>query len=246
MKQFFMLVLMLFLIQLAFTFEISEEEEDAQYQKEMEVILKETAKFRYGNDLKKGDFVEYQKIGSKNDSSLITLSVLQKNDSLLVVEEKFDDTTFYSEYNIITCELEKVWGFDKDDSQEEHVIDLKNRTKDNQLINDIKTRIANGFFIDSFQIENERNIISIGNQSIECIKYKANLQNLLKDVSNDKNEKEKIEDSMSIYMSSNVPKMYPLMHSALQMLINDEMFRSSDQGLVKNCYIELKSYKKGE
>jgi hypothetical protein len=198
---------------------------------------------RFGNDLKLGDRVVYCYKTEGNNESIHSLEVYSKDDKNMVILEEFEGNAVYIRLDNKTKEVTEIWG--TDEFGENQTIDVLSKNELSTFENEINDMFATAdSFLqisDSFYLEAQTVKKHIGQDSrINTIDVKMDIA---KTKISDEISEEVAKDNKLI-LSSDVPKMLPLIPVALSNYNKRSILSQYDYGFVENNVLELRSFRK--
>ncbi len=198
---------------------------------------------RFGNDLKLGDRVVYCYKTDGNDERIHSLEVYSKDDKNIVILEEFEGNAVYIRFDNKTKEVTEIWG--TDEFGENQTIDVLSKNELSTFENEINDMFATAdSFLQiskSFYLEAQTVKKHIGQDSrINTIEVKMDFA---KTKISDEIYEEVAKDNKLI-LSSDVPKMLPLIPVALSNFNKRSILKQYDYGFVENNVLELRSFRK--
>ena len=243
-KKKFSLIMFLFYALFCYTQTETENDYDKNSRDDMNAILHYTAGFRFGSNLKVGDFVKYKTNERFGNKQFITLEVTKKDDKGVWIKEVFDGNEIHMHIDNINGKLLELWGYDEDKNYREYESISENTVT--KRIQKIKQKVVEGTYSDGIIEERNRKNIktSAGNFNCLCFSQSYDINRLSRSVST--KELNRFKNETKMYFSSDIPQLYPFLYLATQLIGKDESFRDSNLGLVKNHVIELTEVRRGE
>ena len=219
-----------------YSFELSEP--DPEDTKRITAIIQYTSKFRFSSNLEQGDKVVYKIIEDSmaDEFNVHSLEVLKKDGQFTTVVEKFDGNEVYVKFESESRNVVEIWG--KDITGRDHNL----RILPNSDVENIMQKMNKPAKITSnmmnWKINVEREEHFIGNNSINSFKISPQVKD--SDIPDDL--KQQISTSIeknTLYLSEDVPKMYPLIPVSFQCLDKEDILLQTEAGFVKNNSLDL-------
>ncbi len=198
---------------------------------------------RFGNDLKLGDRVVYCYKTEGNNESIHSLEVYSKDDKNMVILEEFEGNAVYIRLDNKTKEVTEIWG--TDEFGENQTIDVLSKNELSTFENEINDmfatadsflQISNSFYLEAQTVKKH-----IGQGSrINTIDVRMDVSktNIPVELS------EEVAKDNKLILSSDVPKMLPLIPVALSNFNKRSILKQYDYGFVENNILELRSFRK--
>lgn len=217
--------------------------ESGNKKKQIASYIQMLSPIRFGNDLKLGDRVVYCYKTAGNNESIHSLEVYSKDDKNMVILEEFEGNAVYIRLDNKTKEVTEIWG--TDEFGENQTIDVLSKNELSTFQNEINDMFATAdSFLqirDSFYLEAQTVKKHIGQDlRINTIDVKMDIA---KTKISDEISEEVAKDNKLI-LSSDVPKMMPLIPVALSNYNKRGLLKQYDYGFVENNILELRSFRK--
>jgi hypothetical protein len=213
--------------------EKNEEEVMQEAQKDLAAILQWSVKYRFSPDLKVGDKVEYQEVGDPENKTVISLEVTKKEKDGVWIIEKFDDNEIHMLIDLKNMELVDFFGYDEDEEKHEPpLLDDESMEERVAILKDVAIGLGKLGYPIGWEIKNTKDRIETKFGSMECGCLQPKF-----------NEEIAANEQMNIYFSNEIPKMIPF-EFTISALTAPEVLLQIDGGLLKNSFVELKTYNK--
>jgi len=207
-------------------------------QKDMAAFMQYSVQYRFSEDLKVGDKVEYKQADIESDETIYELEVIEKTKDGIWIVEKFDGNEIHVLVDLTNKKLLDLWGYDEDGNKHEPKllteVEVKNRIE--KMCNSAKAFITET----KWNLKEESKIIEVSKNPITCSIYKIDITEA-KSGNFTKEQIEILEEKTTIYKSNAVPKLIPSL-LLLQNISFINIFDNEFEGLVKYPGIELKDY----
>ncbi|MCK9330091.1 MAG: hypothetical protein PHY08_11775 [Candidatus Cloacimonetes bacterium] len=205
----------------------SEDEKEAKMQ--LAAIIQYSAPYRFGQNLSLGDKVIY----NTNDENIV-LEVISKNDSLFTIKEEFYGNILIITYNYKNKNVTQIEGYkpNGDNVNLELCDNLILEEKIQMIKNNIK-------FINEIRgVENMKSMhnINIKNQNLNCQNYVTKFN---ENKFNSKEEIDAINSVYNLYISNDIPKLYPSIDFLYYSLYTGNPLKDNSGGLVKSGTMNL-------
>ena len=198
---------------------------------------------RFGNNLKLGDRVVYCYKTEGDNESIHSLEVYSKDDKNMVILEEFEGNAVYIRLDNKTKVVTEIWG--TDEFGENQTIDVLSKNELSTFENEINDMFARAdSFLQissSFYLETQADKKQVGlNSIINTIDVRMDVSktNIPVELS------EEVAKDNKLILSSDVPKMLPLIPVALSNFNKRSILKQYDYGFVENNILELRSFRK--
>ncbi len=201
------------------------------------------SQIRFGNDLKLGDRVVYCYKAEGNNDSVHSLEIMSKDDNNMVILEEFDGNSVYVRMNSNTKEVLAIWG--TDEFGQDQVLNVLSKNE----LTIFEDEISEMFNVADSILQINESFYFDANTEIKQVDQNSRVNTI--DVKMDIT-KTKIPEEISqevikenrLVLSSDVPKMLPLIPVALSNYNKRGLLKQYDYGFVENNILELRSYRK--
>ena len=222
-----------------------EDEDDAEIEKEAQeqlaAMLQWSVKYRFGKDLKVGDFVKYKSSFDHEYNTAVVLEVTKVERGGVWIVEKFDDNEVHMLVDLQTMTLLDLFGYDEEGKRQEPPLlnDKKVFEKIEEMKNMATAMGEMGMPIKWQEVNNTEEIpIPKGNLTCTIIEPKFS-EETTKNMSTE--ETTNIIGEMRLYFSEDVPKLLPF-EIALPAFVSSETFELLTGGFVENIDLEIEDY----
>ncbi len=215
---------------------------DYNAQRQMVATTQFTAPYRFGNDLKVGDYVKYY---NEADSSVIEVKVLKEEKGTLLIQEKFDGNEVLLTLDKTTLKVTDLKGYDIDRYfyQLELLSDAKIQSELQSLQKDIQ--MSQGMFMPESWKPNGFQTLKIGTKNRECQSFKPIFSKYLTEKSS-KTQLESLSSKFTFATNPQIPMLIPVKISLMFLNEYSKSFRFNG-GLAQFGSLKLIAYsKKGE
>ncbi|MBI9031500.1 hypothetical protein JEZ13_05825 [bacterium] len=217
--------------------------ESGNKKKQIAGYIQMLSPIRFGNDLKRGDRVVYCYKTEGNNESIHSLEVYSKDDKNMVILEEFEGNAVYIRLDNKTKEVTEIWG--TDEFGENQTIDVLSKNELSTFENEINDmfatadsflQISGSFYLEAQTVKKQVGL----NSRITTIDVKMDFAktNIPVELS------EEVAKDNELILSSDVPKMLPLIPVALSNFNKSSILKQYDYGFVENNVLELRSFKK--
>ncbi len=240
-SKYFFQILGLLLITILFSQELTEEQIEKNAQEQLAAMLQYTAKFRFSKNLDVGDKVVYKRLDKKD--SEISLEVTKKTTKGIWIKEKFDKNEVNLLIELTTMQVMEIWGYDEENIYQKPSL-LSNQEVE-EKIEELSKNFKDSNIVEKWNISQESMPFNISKKKIVCSILKPEIKMEYK-LNMSISEIRKVKKDLEIYLSDEVPKMYPIMTFAIQTIFSGKTFQDITYGFVKNEDLELTEFFRSE
>jgi len=217
--------------------------ESGNEKKKIAGYIQMLSQIRYGNNLKLGDRVVYRYKAEGNNDSIHSLEVVSKDDKNMVILEEFDGNSVYVRLDNITKEVLAIWG--TDEFGQDQTLDVLSKSELSTFESEINDmfKVADSILQinESFYFDTNTEIKQVDqNSRVNTIEVKMDITktNIPDELS------QEVRKENKLVLSSDVPKMLPLIPVALANFNKRSILKQYDYGFVENNILELRSFRK--
>ncbi|GAB1467662.1 hypothetical protein MASR2M64_03410 [Candidatus Cloacimonadota bacterium] len=221
---------------------------EAEAQKDMLAYVQTTLTYRFGNDLRAGDFVEYgcSDLQAKGEEPTISsLLVTERKADIATIKEMFEGNILWYRIDLESNTLLEYWGSDEDGM--EHKPTLLSQQETQTRMNAMKETITEanpnalpaGLAKPVYATSPQRETLSINQANLNCLVKSLELTNI-EGITPEL--KQAVTELSKVYFSESVPKLLPVKIMATYLGVPDVF--SGNHGLVKQSNYHLLMYVK--
>ena len=215
---------------------------DPQAREDMLVTMQYSAQYRFSADLQIGDRVAYKRINAPDDLEYdtVSLEVIDRNDDGILIREEFDGNVVNVLWDPSTKKIIDLYGTNAA-GEAQHPELLPENVVEQKIVS-FKKSIKEFDATDAYEDKGQQRITCSGTKEIQCKRYEPLFSDeIMGELSTE--EKAKVKEEMSLYFSTDVPKLIPFVDVALGMLNSKEVL-DGNTGFVKNQNLEMQDYVK--